>query len=143
MTLLAAYPLSRRDLYGKGILTFIFTFTMLFSGGLIPSYLLNKALGLVDNRMMLVIAGSMSVYNIIITRTFFRSTLSDEILEATQIDGCDDFNFFLRFVIPLSSTIIASWFCLSQSVTGTHTRQRSSTSGRKASCLCRSSCATS
>ncbi|MCK9253306.1 MAG: carbohydrate ABC transporter permease [Clostridiales bacterium] len=107
MTLLAAYPLSRRDLYGKGILTFIFTFTMLFSGGLIPSYLLNKALGLVDNRMMLVIAGSMSVYNIIITRTFFRSTLSEEILEATQIDGCDDFNFFLRFVIPLSSTIIA------------------------------------
>lgn len=107
LSVLAAYPMSRKDLYGKGILTFIFTFTMLFSGGLIPSYLLNKSLGLVDNRLMLIIAGSLSVYNIIITRTFFRSTLSDEILEATQIDGCDDFNFFVRFVIPLSSTIIA------------------------------------
>lgn len=107
MTILAAYPMSRKDLYGKGILTFIFTFTMLFSGGLIPSYLLNRSLGLVDNRLMMIIAGSLSVYNIIITRTFFRSTLSEEILEATQIDGCDDFNFFVRFVIPLSSTIIA------------------------------------
>ncbi|MEA4889860.1 MAG: carbohydrate ABC transporter permease [Clostridiaceae bacterium] len=107
MTVLAAYPLSRKDFYGKGVITFIFTFTMLFSGGLIPSYLLNQSLGLVDNRMMMIIAGSLSVYNIIITRVYFKSTISDEILEATQIDGCDDFRFFTKFVIPLSSTIIA------------------------------------
>jgi len=64
-------------------------------------------LGLVDNRLMMIIAGSLSVYNIIITRSFLKNTIPDELLESTQIDGCSDITFFIKFVIPLSKTIIS------------------------------------
>ncbi|MDY3285466.1 MAG: carbohydrate ABC transporter permease [Eubacteriales bacterium] len=107
LTILAAYPLSRKDFYGRGLFMGLFTFTMLFSGGLIPSYIINRNLGFVDSRLSLIVLGSLSVYNVIITRTFFKSAVPDELLEAAQIDGCDDFTFIAKMVLPLSTTIIA------------------------------------
>ncbi len=107
LTVLAAYPLSRKDFYGRNVIMGLFTFTMLFSGGLIPSYIINRNLGFIDSRLSLIILGSLSVYNVIITRTFLRSAIPDELLEAAQIDGCDDFTFIRKMVLPLSTTIIA------------------------------------
>ncbi|WP_129723731.1 carbohydrate ABC transporter permease [Xylanivirga thermophila] len=107
MTIMAAYPLSRKDFYGKNIFTFLFVFTMLFSGGLIPTYLLIRDLGMLDTRWALLIPEALSVWNVIITRTFFQSTIPDELLEASQLDGCSDFRFLMSIVIPLSGAIIA------------------------------------
>ncbi|NLA63598.1 MAG: carbohydrate ABC transporter permease, partial [Bacteroidales bacterium] len=101
LTLLAAYPLSRKDYkLGRHIMV-IFTFTMFFGGGLIPTYLLMSNLGLINTRAVMIIPGALSVYNIIITRTFFQSTIPNELLDASQIDGCSDFIFFRKIVLPL------------------------------------------
>lgn len=107
LTLLAAYPLSRRDFQPAKICMLLFTFTMFFGGGLIPSYLLINQLGLINTRLVMILPGALSVYNIILARTFIRSNIPDELMEATQIDGCGDFRFFLSFVLPLSKAIIA------------------------------------
>lgn len=107
MTILAAYPLSRKDMAGHGILTFIFTFTMFFSGGMIPSYLLVKDLGLLDTRWAMILLTALSVYNVIIAKTYFHSNIPTELLEAARIDGCNDFRFLISMVLPLSGAIIA------------------------------------
>ncbi|MCL2831774.1 MAG: carbohydrate ABC transporter permease [Treponema sp.] len=107
MTLLASYPLSRKDLFGRGPIMMIFTFTMLFSGGMIPSYILMRNLGLLNTRWALLLPGAISVYNMIIARTFFMSTIPDELLEASQIDGCSDFRYVWSVVLPLSKSILA------------------------------------
>lgn len=107
MTVMAAYPLSRKSLPGRRVLLFLFTFTMIFNGGLIPSYLLNSDLGLINTRAVMIIPLAISVYNVIICRTFFESTIPDELLEASQIDGCSHFRFLLQMVVPLSKSIIA------------------------------------
>lgn len=107
ITVVAAYPLSRKDFQGRNIIMFIFTFTMLFSGGMIPSYLLVKSLGLMNTRWALIIPGAMSVYNVIVVRTFFSTNISEELLESAKLDGCSDFQFLTRIVLPLSSAVIA------------------------------------
>lgn len=107
ITLVAAYPLSRRDMAGRGFLMFLFTFTMLFSGGLIPTYILLGKLGMINTVWALLIPGALGVHNMIITRTFFQSNIPSELLESAQIDGCSDFRFFLRMVLPLSKAVIA------------------------------------
>ena len=107
LTLLAAYPLSRRDLFGRNGFMFVFVFTMLFSGGLIPTYLVVHELGLLNTRWALILPTAMGVWNMIITRTFYQVTIPHELLEAARLDGCDDFKFFLRIVLPLSKPIIA------------------------------------
>ena len=107
LTLFAAYPLSRDDFKGKKILMGIFLFTMMFSGGLIPSYLLVKNLGLIDTMWAIILPGSVSAYNVIVARTYFKQTIPKELLEAAQMDGCEDFKFFKSIVIPLSTPIIA------------------------------------
>jgi putative aldouronate transport system permease protein len=107
LTLLAAYPLSRRDLFGRNGLMFFFTFTMLFSGGLIPTYLVVHDLGLLNTRWAIVLPGAMGVWNMIITRTYYQVTIPNELLEAARIDGCSDFQFFWRIALPLSKPIIA------------------------------------
>lgn len=107
LTLLAAYPLSRRDFKPANVCMMLFTFTMFFSGGLIPSYLLINRLGMVNTRWAMILPGALSVYNIILARTFIRSTIPTELIEAIQIDGCSDFRFFAAFVLPLSKAIIA------------------------------------
>ena len=108
LTLFAAYPLSREDFQGRKIFMGIFLFTMMFSGGLIPSYLLIKNLGLLDTMWAIILPGSVSAYNIIVARTFFDQTISRELLEAAQMDGCADFPFFVKIVVPLSAPIIAT-----------------------------------
>ena len=82
-------------------------FTMYFSGGLIPTYLVVKSLNLIDSRWSVILLGCVSVYNIILIRSFCESNISDEILEAARIDGSGNIRFFFQFVIPLSKAIIA------------------------------------
>jgi len=107
MTVLAAYPLSRSDFYGRNFITFLFTFTMLFSGGIIPNYLLMKDLGLIDTRWAMLLPNAITVYNMIITRTYFQTTIPNELLEASRLDGCSDIKFLILIVMPLSKAIIA------------------------------------
>lgn len=107
LTILAAYPLSRRDFYGRGIFMFLFVFTMMFNGGLIPNYLLVQDLGLLNSRWALIIPNALSVFNVIITMSFFKSTIPNELLESAQLDGCNDFKFLYKVVLPLSAPIIA------------------------------------
>lgn len=105
--ILAAYPLSRKDLPLRGFFTFLFVFTMFFSGGMIPNYLLVRNLGLTDTRWALLIPGALSVYNMIIARTYFEKNIPGELLEASQMDGCNDIRFLWQVVLPVSTPIIA------------------------------------
>ncbi|WP_233531224.1 carbohydrate ABC transporter permease [Paenibacillus alkalitolerans] len=107
LTLLAAYPLSRKDFVGRNIFMWFFMFTMFFNGGLIPTYLLIKDLGMINTIWALVIPGAAGVFNIIIVRTFYQSAIPDEMREAAFIDGCSNTKFFLMIVLPLSKPIIA------------------------------------
>lgn len=107
LTILAAYPLSRSDFKGRNVFMFILFFTMLFNGGLIPTYLLVKDLGMLNTRWALMIPNAMSVFNVIIARTYFRTTIPKELLESAQLDGCSDFRFLKSIVLPLSGPIIA------------------------------------
>ena len=107
MTLMCAYPLARKNLRGRGPLMLLMSFTMMFSGGIIPSYILVRELGLMDTMGAMILPGAMSVYNMIVCRTYIQTNISEEMMEATQIDGCDDFQFFFRMVLPLSKAIIA------------------------------------
>ena len=107
LTLLAAYPLSRKGLPGKGLIMAAFVFTMMFSGGLIPTYLVVDQLGLLNTRWAMILPTAMAVWNVIITRTYFMVTIPEELVEAGRVDGCSDFGFFWRIVLPLSKPIIA------------------------------------
>ena len=107
VSLLAGYSLSRSDLPGRKVLMALMVFTMYFGGGLIPTYITIKNMGLVDTRALMIILGSVSVYNIILIRTFFQSNLPTELQEAAFIDGCTNTRFFFQFALPLSSAIIA------------------------------------
>ncbi|MCY9694998.1 carbohydrate ABC transporter permease [Paenibacillus alginolyticus] len=107
LTIMAAYPLARRDLYGKNAVMLLLVFTTMFSGGLIPSYLLVKDLGMLNTIWSMILPGALSVFNVIITRTYFKTTIPEELLEAAQLDGCNDFKFVWNVVIPLSGPIIA------------------------------------
>lgn len=107
LTLLAAYPLSRKDLRGRGGIMFFFFFTTLFSGGLIPTYLVVKDLGLLNTRWAMILPGALSVWNLIITRTYFQTAIPDELRDASMIDGASDFRFMKDVVLPLSGPIIA------------------------------------
>lgn len=107
MAMICAYPMARPDLWGKNVLSFFFAFTMLFGGGMIPSYILMKNLGLLNNPLVMIIPGAMSVYNMIVARNFIQNNIPGELLESAKIDGCNDFQFFFRMVLPLSKAIIA------------------------------------
>jgi multiple sugar transport system permease protein/putative aldouronate transport system permease protein len=107
MTIMAAYPLSRPDFKARNIIMGLFAFTMFFGGGMIPTYILINKLGLINNRLVMIIPGALSVWNVIITRTYFQTTISNELLEAAQLDGCSDAKFIIKVVIPLSGAIIA------------------------------------
>ena len=107
MAMAAAYPLARRDLPGRNWMMFVFTFTMYFGGGLIPSYMLVRELGLIDSIWALVLPGAVPVYSMILARTFIQSSIPEELLDAARIDGCDDRRFFFRIVLPLSKAILA------------------------------------
>lgn len=106
-TIPAGYALSRIDLPGRRVLMFLFTFTMFFSGGIIPLYLVVRQLHMYDTIWAIVLPVAVSAYNLIVCRSFFDTGIPNELLEAARIDGCNDFKFFFRIVLPLSSTIIA------------------------------------
>ena len=105
LTLPCAYALSKRDLYGKGAILGIFMFTMYFSGGMIPSFLLMKKLGLYNSSLVMVISGGVSVYNLIIARTFYAGVPKD-LEEAAFIDGCSITRTFIQIVMPVSRALV-------------------------------------
>lgn len=107
VTSLVAYPLSRKYLVGRRIISFIFIFTMLFSGGLIPTYLVIKSLGLIDSIWVLILPGLFSSFNMIILRNYF-STIPDSLEESAKIDGCSNLGIFFRIIFPLSLPAIAT-----------------------------------
>ncbi|MCL2832527.1 MAG: carbohydrate ABC transporter permease [Treponema sp.] len=105
-TLPGAYALSRRDLRGGGIIMKVLVFTMYFQGGIIPTYMLIRNLGLINTPYVMMIIGSFTVFNLIIARTYFRENIPEELLEAAVIDGCGTFKFFYSVVLPVSQAII-------------------------------------
>ena len=107
ITIPAGYALSRTDMMGRGIIMKLLIVTKYFSGGLIPTYLVVKWLGLVNTPYVLMILGSFSVFNLILCRTYFLNTMPIELQEAAEIDGCGIFQYFMKIVIPLSKSIIA------------------------------------
>ncbi|ANY76321.1 sugar ABC transporter permease [Paenibacillus ihbetae] len=107
MTILAAYPLSRKDFRGRNIFTALFVFTMFFSGGLIPTYLIVKDLGMTNTMWALIIPNAVAVWNIIIMRTFFQQSIPFEIQESAQMDGCGNLKILLKIILPLSMPILA------------------------------------
>ena len=106
-TITAAYALARKTLPGRSIITFLFTFTMIFSGGMIPSYMLLRDLGILNTAWSMVVPGAIAVYNLIIAKTFIENSIPQELLEASKIDGCTDFKYFSQIVLPLSKSIVA------------------------------------
>lgn len=107
MTIAGAYPLSRKDFVGRNIFTLFFTFTMFFSGGLIPTYLMIKSLGMYNSIWVMLIPGAVGMWNMIIMRTFFQNSIPLELQEAAFIDGCTNFGVLFKIVLPLSAPIIA------------------------------------
>jgi putative aldouronate transport system permease protein len=107
VTLPAAFALARIEFKPRRVILFLFTFTMYFAGGLIPSYLLFKDLGLLDNMWVFVLPGAVSVWNLIIARSFFETSIPEDLHDAAQIDGLGYFGYFMKIVLPLSSAIIA------------------------------------
>ncbi len=105
-TFTAAYPLSRKDFKGRNIIMIYLSITMFFGGGLIPTYLVVKGLHMIDTIWAIVLLGSVSVWNIIVTRTFFQG-IPFELQEAAFIDGCSNTKTFVSVIMPLSSTIVA------------------------------------
>ena len=103
----AAYPLSRRDLKGRNFFSFYFVLTMFINGGLIPTYLVVKALGMLNTRWAMIIPGCVGIYNLIIIRTYITSAIPWELQEAAMIDGCSNVRLFWSIVLPLCKPILA------------------------------------
>ncbi|MCM1143157.1 MAG: carbohydrate ABC transporter permease [Blautia sp.] len=103
----AGYAMSRRDLAGKKWINIFYLIPMFVSGGLIPTYFVVKSFGLLNTFWVMVLPFSVSTYNIIVARTFFKSSLPETLWEAAQIDGCSTFRYFIQFVIPLSKAVLA------------------------------------
>ncbi len=107
LTLLAAYPLSRKDFYGKNIFMGAFVFTMLFTGGLIPTYLVVYKLGMMNTWWAMILPGAMSVWNVILVRTYIQNTIPEELFESAGLDGCSKYRVLWNIVTPLSGPIMA------------------------------------
>ena len=107
VTLLAAYPLSVEGLRGKKLLMKLFVFTMIFNGGLIPSYLLVKDLKILDTMWAVVLPTALSAYNVIVAKTFLQQNIPSALYEAAQMDGASEFRCFLQIAIPLSKPVIS------------------------------------
>lgn len=104
---LLGYIVSCRQFYGRKFMRLLFIITMYFGGGLIPTYLIVKNIGLLNRAITLVVLGSASIYNLIVTRSFFQSTLPDALFESALIDGASEFRMFISIALPLSGSIIA------------------------------------
>jgi len=107
LTTLLAYPLSRKDLPGRNFFMFVIAFTMFFSGGIVPTYLVVQDLGMLDTIWALVIPGAISTYNAIVMRTFFQDSIPWELQEAALLDGCGNAKLLYKIILPLSKPILA------------------------------------
>ncbi|MBP1991728.1 ABC-type glycerol-3-phosphate transport system permease component [Paenibacillus eucommiae] len=107
MTTVAAYPLSRKDFRYRNAVMYAFAFTMYFGGGLIPTYLVIKQLGLIDTFWVMVIPGAMSVFNVILMRTYIQTSIPELLQEAARMDGCSDFRYLTSILVPLCRPILA------------------------------------
>ena len=111
ITLLAAYPMSRKDFLGRGFFNVIFVITMFFGGGLIPTYLLISNMGLLDSMWAVILPGAFSVWNMIIVRTYYQG-IPDELREAAEVDGANEVTYFFKILLPVCVpviTVIALW----------------------------------
>ena len=106
-TIAAAYALSRKEMPGCGLFMKLITFTMFFSGGLIPTYLIVKGLGLYNTRAVLLLISAVSAYNLIIARSFMIANVPEELHEAATLDGCDEFKFFFKVAVPISKALLS------------------------------------
>ncbi|MFK4805886.1 MULTISPECIES: carbohydrate ABC transporter permease [unclassified Microbacterium] len=107
LTVAIAYPLSRSDLWGRRGITLFVVFTMLFAGGIIPTYLVVQNLGLLDTRWALILPQAIGVWQVIIAVAFFRTSIPEELYEAAQLDGASDLRFLRTVVLPLSKPLLA------------------------------------
>jgi len=107
VTTIAAYPLSRTDLKLRKPILYMFVFTMLFSGGLIPTFLLVRDLGLMNTYWALMIPNAMGMFNFMVMRTFFANTIPAEMHESARMDGCTDIRYIITILLPLSKAILA------------------------------------
>ncbi|HHV97867.1 MAG TPA: ABC transporter permease subunit [Clostridiaceae bacterium] len=101
-----AYALSKKNIFGRKVITWYFLITMYFSGGMVPTYLLIKNLGLLNNPLVMIV-GPMSIYNLIVTKSYFATSIPNELYESANIDGANTFTCFFRIAIPLAKPIIA------------------------------------
>ncbi|MDR1538892.1 MAG: carbohydrate ABC transporter permease [Clostridiales bacterium] len=109
MTMLYAYPISRASFKYRNFFSFYIFFTMLFSGGLVPTYIMYSSyFHLINNPVMLVVPGLVSAFNVLVVRTFFRLNIPDSVLESARMDGASEFLIFFRIVAPLSTPAIAT-----------------------------------
>ena len=107
VTIPCAFALSRREFKPRRVIMFLFTVTMFIAGGLIPNYLLYKSLGINNTMWVFILPGAVSVYNVIVARSFFETSIPEELFDAAQIDGLSYFGYFFKIVLPLSSAILA------------------------------------
>lgn len=107
LTIPLAYALSKKELYSRTFFSWYFLFCMYFSGGMVPSYLVTKQLGLVNSPWVMIIGAGVSVYNMIVTRVYFQSSIPESLYEAARIDGCSEFKAFFQIALPLAKPIIA------------------------------------
>lgn len=107
LTIPCAYALSKERLFGRAFLTVLFIITMYFGGGMIPTYLLYKSLHMMNTRWIMIIGGGLSVYNTVVTRTYFQNNIPESLYESARIDGAGEFRIFARIALPLSAPIIA------------------------------------
>jgi len=103
----AAYAMSKQRLVGKGFIAILFVITMYFSGGLLPTYIMVKSIGLVNKPITLIIMGCFSVHNMIVARTYFENSIDNTLYEAAEVDGCSQFSQFFRIALPLAKPSIA------------------------------------
>jgi len=106
-TMVCAYPLSKKELPFRKPIMFLFIFTMFFGGGMIPNFMLMRSLGILNTRTVMIIPGMISVFNMIIARTFIINTIPEELQDAAMIDGCRHTKFFFKILLPLSKAVMA------------------------------------
>jgi len=107
LVFLTAFPLSRREMPGRNGIMIFYLITMYFTGGLIPTYIVVSRTGLLDTMWALILPGGVSVFNVIVTRTYFESSIPQDMLEAAKIDGCGYLKTFWEIIIPLSKPVMA------------------------------------
>ena len=107
MTMLCAYPLTRKEFRARNVISVLMVFTMYFSGGMIPTYIVVRKLGLIDTRWAMIIPVALSVWNVILCRTYIVSTIPDSLYESATMEGCSPFRFMISIVLPLSAPIMA------------------------------------